>query len=104
MGLVGSVLLAVLVAALLCAVGVGLLVAPFVVAVDRAERRGFSTGRWGATDLVVAALALALAWALRDSTRVLLVLPLALTWAVPGALALLAPGQLLGGRQGAHEG
>jgi hypothetical protein len=102
-GLLATLLVVLVLTALACAVGVGLLVAPFVIGVDMAERRGFSTARWGAADLVAVFVALGLAYSLRDSSRVLLVLPLALCWAVPGVLALLAAGQPAGGRQGAHE-
>ena len=87
-----------------CLLGALLLVAPFVRALDLAERRQFSPSRWGAASVGAAGLAAGAAYALRDAPRVLLVLPLALTWAVPAALSVLNPSQQrIGGRPGRHE-
>ena len=87
---------------LLAACVVLLVVLPFVVSVDMAERRGFSPARWGA--LCLAVLAVAAVVGRRSWGSVLFVVPVALTWAVPGALALLDPTLTrFAGRQGAHE-
>ena len=95
-------LLAVTVAA--CMAGAALLVVPFVLAVDLAERRGFSPARWGACSLAAAGAAVLLARTLHGAPRVLLVVPLALTWAAPAALSLLeASHARLGGLAGRHE-
>lgn len=92
-------------ALLACALGLLVLVAPFVVGVDMAERRGFSTERWGALCLLGSALGVAVGYAVRSQDlSVTLYLPaLALAWATPGVLALLAAGQRIGGPQGLHE-
>ena len=95
------------VVALLVAVGLGVLygltVVPFVLAVDLAERRGRSTGRWAgwALTAVLGALALALvAWRLGGGPVALV---LALAVAVAPALVLLASGDRVGGPAGRHE-
>jgi hypothetical protein len=96
-----AVLLIVLVAA---AVAVGLLVVPFVVAVDMAERRGFSTWRCGLLTLACLGVGAGGILALRHHSPLLLVPCAALCWAVPGLLSLLSEDQKrLGGRQGGHE-
>jgi hypothetical protein len=99
--LVGCVL-----GALGCVAFVLFTVVPFVVGVDMAERRGFSTDRWGAFCLLSVSLAAALAFLVhqRDLSSLLYLPAVALTWAVPGVLALLDASQrTLGGRAGAHE-
>ena len=95
------------VVALLVALGLGVLygltVVPFVLAVDLAERRGRSTGRWAGWALaaVLGALALAvLAWRLGGGP-VGIVLALAVAF-VP-VVALLTRGDRLGGPAGRHE-
>lgn len=100
-----ALLLTTLFALLACVVGLLGLVVPFVVGVDMAERRGFSTERWGALCLLGSGLALAVAYAvLTQHLGFVLYLPaLALAWGTPGVLALLAPGQRVGGAQGLHE-
>jgi hypothetical protein len=102
-----DLLAATAVVALLVAAGLGVLygvtVVPFVLAVDLAERRGRSTGRWAGWALVavVGALPAALlAWRL-DAGAVGIVLALACAF-VP-ALVLLARGDRVGGPAGRHE-
>ena len=105
----GDLLLALLslalIVALACVVLVLLGLAPYLRGVDMAERRGFSTLRWGAVSAAGPALGLLLAfWVHRGHHDGVLYVPaLLLTWAVPAVLSLLAPGQLVGGAQGAHE-
>ena len=105
----GDLLLALLSLALIVALGCVVLVllglAPYLRGVDMAERRGFSTLRWGAVSAAGPALGFLLVlWVRRGDHDGVLYLPaLLLTWSVPAALSLLAPGQLVGGRQGAHE-
>ena len=81
--------------------------APFVVALQMADRRGFPTGRWGVVALVASLLGLALALVFYRSDRIptlAALLPLMLTWGGPGALSLLSPDDAeVGGRAGAHE-
>jgi type II secretory pathway component PulK len=89
-----------------CAIAVGVLVVPFVVAVDMAERRRFSTARWGAVALVGSGLAVMVAALipLQHLSGLLLTLSVALAWTGPGVLALLDASQRrVGGTQGAHE-
>lgn len=83
-----------------------LVVVPFVLTVDLAERGGFSTARWGsacvAAVLVTAALALRIE--LGGHTRVLHLVPLALVLLPPLVVSLLDHNQTrVGGSQGAHE-
>ena len=107
-----DLLLAVAAAALLTAVALALLSAvtlvPFVVALSLAERRGFSTGRWGAVTLAGAVTGLLLAGVLLTGDRVpapLALLPLLLGWTGPVVLRLLSEQDTaLGGRAGRHEG
>ena len=103
--LLAAVLIVVLLVALACSVAALVLVAPFVVCVDMAERRRFSADRWGALALGAAALTLLLllllhAW---GWSRVLYLPAAALAWAPPALLALIAPGAQVGGTQGEHE-
>ena len=102
--MLGSLLTLVLVVAVLSALAAALLVVPFVQAVDMAERRGFSTWRWGGLQLLALGLAVLGGYGLRHHNPLVL-LPFALLcWVVPGALALLSQqDQRIGGRQGAHE-
>jgi hypothetical protein len=80
-------------------------VAPYLRGLDMAERRGFSTLRWGAVSATGPVLAVLLAfWVHKGGHDPVLYVPaLLLTWSVPAVVALLAPGQSVGGRQGAHE-
>lgn len=91
--------------ALLALVGIGLTVLPFVVAADLAERRGLSVPRAGTLTLVAVGVALAgVVLVLRgDRPSMLALLPLLLTWLVPGALLLLRGPGRVGGRRGLHE-
>jgi bacteriorhodopsin len=103
--MLAAVLLVTLVLALLAGLGVALAVAPFVLGVDMAERRRFSTDRWGAVCLL--GIAVALVWVFQvhhgDWPRPLHLLALVPAWAGPAVLAVLGPGQRAGGTQGAHE-
>jgi hypothetical protein len=103
-----SVVLVVLVAAVGLALAVALTVAPFVVAVDMAERRRFSTARWGGLALAgsgLAAVLLLLALLGRTVGSLFWVLlAVVLGWGTAGALSLLSPAEAeIGGAQGAHE-
>jgi hypothetical protein len=106
-----DLVLAAVVFPLLLAVGLVALslvtLAPFVVALQMADTRRFSTTRWGAVALVGSLVGLALAAYFLRSDRlptVAALLPLLLTWAGPGALWLLTGDEeLVGGRAGAHE-
>ena len=107
----GDLLLAVLVFALLVALGLALLAAvtlvPFVVALRMADARRFSTTRWGAVTIVASLVGLGLALLfVRSDTlpSIAALLPLTVTWAGPGALWLLTgEEELVGGRAGRHE-
>lgn len=95
-----------LIVAVLALAGLGLTVVPYVVALDLAQGRRFSTARSGALALGGVLVGLGGAFLLyrSDLPTVLVALPLAMTWAVPGVLWLLDERQaLLGGRAGAHE-
>jgi hypothetical protein len=95
-----------LIVVVLLAVLVVVTVLPAFVALQMADARGFSTGRWGALSVVTVALGLALAYLLHKHgvARILVVLPLVLTWAAPAGLWLLESGQTrIGGKAGLHE-
>ena len=95
-----------LIVALLVAVLAAVTVIPVFAAVQMAEARGFSTARWFATSAVAVLIALACAYKLHqhDVSRLLVVLPLVISWAAPAVLWLLEPGQnRIGGRAGLHE-
>jgi hypothetical protein len=103
-----SALLVVLLVAAAAVLGVVTTVVPFVVGVDMAERRGFSTARWGGIALLGAGLAggLLLFAVVAHSTVSLIWVALAalLGWATPGLLSLLSQNETeVGGSQGAHE-
>jgi hypothetical protein len=101
-----STLLAVLlVAVVVLALGVGLAVAPYVVSIDMAERRGFSTTRWGAVCLVPVGLMLVLGFEVvkRHAPGLLLVPVAAFGWLTPLTLLLVDDASRLGGSGGAHE-
>jgi hypothetical protein len=106
----GGLLVATVTFTLIVIVVLALLVAvtvlPAFVALQMADSRRFSTGRWGALSMVTVALGLASAYLLHkhDVSRILVVLPLFLTWAAPAGLWLLETGQTrIGGRAGLHE-
>ena len=80
---------------------------PFVLALQMADNRAFSTARWGTLALLGSLLGLALALVFYRSDRVpdaTALLPLLITWAGPGGLWLLTGQEAaIGGRAGAHE-
>lgn len=90
-----------LAAVLLAVLGL-LTVAPFVVALGVAERRGLDVTRWGlgAAGCVLGGLLFALLAVRADRTVVLVALALAATWLGP-VLAAGVP-RRLGGRRGRH--
>ena len=106
-----DLLLAAVTFPLIVALGLALLAAvtlvPFVVALQMAQTRSFSTGRWGTIAVVGSLVGLALAAVFFRSDRlpdVAAVLPLLVTWAGPGLLWLLSGEEaVVGGRAGAHE-
>ena len=106
-----DLLLAAVAFPLILAVGLAALaavtLAPFVVALQMAESRGFSTTRWGVVALLGSLLGLLLALVFFRSDRLpapAALLPLTFTWAGPGLLWLLTgTEELVGGRAGAHE-
>jgi hypothetical protein len=103
--LVATVSFSVIVAVVLVVL-VALTVAPLFVALQMADARRFSTTRWAAVAAVTIVVGLGLAYVLHqhDRARVLVVLPLLLTWTSPAMLWLLEPGQTrIGGRAGLHE-
>ena len=86
--------------------GTLLVVVPFVVGVDMAERRGFSTQRWGGICVLGSVLMVLGGYLVltHDLSKVLLLPTAAVGWSGPGLLALLDSSQrLVGGSQGAHE-
>lgn len=106
-----DLLLAAVAFPLIVAVALALLAAvtlvPFVVALQMADSRRFSTTRWGAVALLGSGVGLLLALVFYRSESVpsaAALLPLVITWAGPGALWLLTGEEaVLGGRAGAHE-
>ncbi len=80
---------------------------PFVLALQMADARAFSTTRWGVVSLVGSGVGLLLALVFLRSDRLpgpIALLPLAVTFAGPGLLWLLSGEEaLVGGRAGAHE-
>jgi membrane associated rhomboid family serine protease len=80
---------------------------PFVLALQMAETRAFSTARWGAIALVGSLVGLLLMLLFYRSDRIptlASLLPLVFTWTGPGLLWLLTGEEaLVGGRSGAHE-
>jgi predicted ABC-type exoprotein transport system permease subunit len=106
-----DLLLAAVAFPLIVAVGLALLAAvtlvPFVVALQMAQARAFSTTRWGAVALAFIGVGLLLALVFSRSASVpsaAALLPLVVTWAGPGALWLLTGEEAaIGGRAGAHE-
>lgn len=85
---------------------VALSVVPVFLALQMADVRRFSSGRWGALSIAGVVLGLGFAYLAHkhDAPRLLVALPLVLTWATPGVLWLLSEEQTrLGGRPGLHE-
>lgn len=80
---------------------------PFVLALQMADVRAFSTARWGAISVVGSLVGLLLFLVVLRSDRVptpVALLPLVFTWAGPGGLWLLTGEEArIGGRAGAHE-
>ncbi|MCW2586189.1 MAG: hypothetical protein JWN55_1705 [Frankiales bacterium] len=104
--LLGSLLVVVLLAVVALALLVAFTVVPFVAATDMAERRGFSTGRWGGLALLGIALAAVGGYVVHaQGWSLVLWLPVVLLpWSVPALLALMDAAQShLGGRAGTHE-
>jgi hypothetical protein len=95
------------VVALLTVGAVAVTVAPVYVALNMADARRFSTGRWALVSSIGVVAGVGYAYVLHrshDLPLVVTALPLALTWIGPGLLWLLEAGQVkLGGRAGAHE-
>jgi hypothetical protein len=88
------------------AVLVAVSVLPIYVAVQMAESRRFSTTRWFGVASVTVLVGLAGGYLLHrhDLPRIVVLLPVALTWGAPIVLWLLESGQVrLGGRAGLHE-
>lgn len=88
-----------------CLLGLLMGVLPFVIGIDAAERRGFSTERWGAVCLLGVVLGVLVGlWVLRGDHLALLLLPAALLcWAGPAVLSLLdSSQQRVGGTRGQH--
>ena len=106
-GLLVSTVLFTAIVAVALALLVAVTVAPLYVALELADARRFSTGRWTLISAVGIVLGLGYAYVLHHSHDLPLVvtaLPLALTWVGPGLLWVLDPSQVkLGGRAGAHE-
>lgn len=100
-----TLLAVLLVAVVVLALGVGLAVAPYVVSIDMAERRGFSSTRWGAVALVPVGLMLVLGFEVvkRHAPGLLLVPVAAFGWLTPLTLLLVHDASRLGGSGGAHE-
>lgn len=79
---------------------------PLFVALQMADARRFSTGRWTwvASAGIVVGLGMTYVLHKHDAPRIVTVLPLALTWIGPALLWLLEEGQVrVGGRAGQHE-
>ena len=96
-----------LIVALGLALLAGVTLVPFVVALQMADKRAFSTARWGTVALAGSLVGLALALLFYRSDRLpdlAALLPLMLTWSGPGLLWLLSGEEAaVGGRAGAHE-
>ena len=96
-----------LIVALALALLAALTLVPFVLALQMAEHRAFSTGRWGLVALAGSVVGLGLALVFHRSDRVpdlAALLPLVFTFAGPGILWLLTGEEVaVGGRSGAHE-
>jgi hypothetical protein len=91
---------------LLLAVLVALTVVPVFLALQMADARRFSTGRWAALSAGAVVVGLGLAYVLHqhDLPRLVVLAALVLSWAGPAGLWLLAADDSrLGGRAGLHE-
>jgi phage shock protein PspC (stress-responsive transcriptional regulator) len=105
-GLVVTLVTFTVLVALAVALLVLVTVVPVFVALQMADVRRFSTGRWGAVSMAGVVVGLALTYELHkhSAARLLVVLPLLVTWATPGVLWLLSDEQTaVGGRAGLHE-
>jgi hypothetical protein len=99
-----SAVLSVAAVLVVAAVAVACSAVPFVVAVDMAERRGFSTARWGACQLALLVLAALVGYVALRHTVLLVVPAVLICWLTPLLLWVLGPQETrIGGRQGAHE-
>jgi hypothetical protein len=81
-------------------------VLPFVRTVDVAERRGFSTFRWGADAIVGIVIMLAFAYCViaRDWSKLLLIPAVGMAWVSLAVVALINPDDHhVGGIAGAHQ-
>ncbi len=78
---------------------------PFVLAQRMAEARGFPTARWGAFTLAASVGGLGVIVLVLRSDRTSLLALTGVPWAYAGplVLALLEPGQRVGGRTGRHQ-
>jgi hypothetical protein len=95
-----------LIVTVVLAVLVAVTALPLFVALQMADGRRFSTTRWAAVATATIVVGLGLAYVLHQHGRagILVVLPLALSWAAPAVLWLLESGQTrIGGRAGLHE-
>jgi multidrug efflux pump subunit AcrB len=106
LGLLVATVMFTVIVAVVVAVLVAITVVPAYAAVQMAETRRFSTTRWfgvAAATILVGVLG-SYVFHQHDLPRILVVLPLILTWAAPAFLWLLESGQVrLGGRAGVHE-
>jgi hypothetical protein len=105
-GLLVTLVTFTLLVALAVAVLVALTVVPVFIAVQMADARRFSTGRWAALATLGVLAGLGVAYLLHQhhAPKLLAALPVVLTWAAPAVLWLLDEGQArLGGRCGLHE-
>ena len=105
-GLVVATVSFTLIVALLVAVLAAVTVLPVYVAVQMADARRFSTTRWFVIASVAVLIALLGAYTFHqhDVARLLVIVPLLMSWVAPAGLWLLEPGQeRLGGRAGLHE-
>ncbi len=103
--MLSTLLVVALLAAVVLGVGVGVTVAPYVLSIDMAERRGFSSTRWGAVALVLVVLMVVTGFeVVKRHAPFLLLVPLAgFGWLTPLVLMLVGDTSRLGGREGAHE-
>ena len=76
---------------------------PFVLALRRAEQRGFDPARWGTVALVGSVLGVGLALVALRSSPVLLLLAIPLAFAGVLALLVLPVDSGVGGRAGRHQ-
>src|SRR4051794_13343753 len=106
LGLLVTTVTFTLIVSVVLALLVAVTVIPTYTAVQMAETRRFSTTRWFGLAAVTVLVALLSSYEFHkhDVSRILVVLPLVLTWAAPIVLSLLEPAQVrIGGRAGPHE-